>query len=260
VFQETASAANDKKGVFCFFFSLKREYNCLKWSQGFTMNSYPEQGRILGGAIPPTKTYESNLIHHIFVQFWKNIRDLRPLRRLSFCEAYFVSHTDSEAVMRLDYQNITEIPPHPYWLDPPWSRANMPVLPIRTNNKSAATSLTHNCLLRCNVCSNAQFKENQFRMYSLLFSIRSVTSGLAAILAFSGQAATFAMSDGESVAALRVNRSLALTHQGWARGWTDRKYRFQVFGMTRESNPANQLLSLVLSQLYHLAGYNINWL
>jgi len=73
-----------------------------------------------GGSIGATalpKTYESNLIHHNFVQFGK--KHSRDEVISSSCivlsqqlrEAYFISLTGSETVMRFDYQILLKLPP-----------------------------------------------------------------------------------------------------------------------------------------------------
>jgi len=70
------------------------------------------QGRIQRGAIEAIaspKSYESNLIHHNFVQFGnKHSRYKAILSSIDlpqqFCEAYLIPLTDSEAVMGLVYQ------------------------------------------------------------------------------------------------------------------------------------------------------------
>jgi len=40
----------------------------------------------------PHKNYETNLIHHDFVQFGMNIRDIRPLRSPLFCHSSVVKY------------------------------------------------------------------------------------------------------------------------------------------------------------------------
>jgi len=48
------------------------------------------------GAIVPPKTYESNFIHHGFVQFGKrSIHYLRPFCRPLFCHSSVVMYTSS---------------------------------------------------------------------------------------------------------------------------------------------------------------------
>jgi len=78
------------------------------------------QGRIHGGSIgaiaPPPKTYESNLIHHNFVQFGKQLLWYRVISSSialsqQFCKAYFIFLT----VAKLLWDLTTKY----YWNRPP---------------------------------------------------------------------------------------------------------------------------------------------
>ena len=65
-------------------------------------------------------------------------------------------------------------------------------------------------------------------------TLRTITSGLRSpsLLLASWTRGYFrseCWTSGETMAALRVNCSLAPTHGRWARGWTGRKYRFSSF-------------------------------
>jgi len=71
-----------------------------------------------GGAIAPPKTYESNFIHHDFVQFRKQHSRLKAISSSivlsqQCCELWSLLHLSysSEAVMRLDYQVLLKSPP-----------------------------------------------------------------------------------------------------------------------------------------------------
>jgi len=64
------------------------------------------QGRIQGGRSPPPKTYESNFIHHDFVQFRKQHSRLKAiLSSIVFlqqcCEVYFISLTAAKPLWHL---------------------------------------------------------------------------------------------------------------------------------------------------------------
>jgi len=50
------------------------------------INTAPLRNALSGGSKP---TYESDLIHHNFVQFGKNIRDMMPFRCLLFWPVFF---------------------------------------------------------------------------------------------------------------------------------------------------------------------------
>jgi len=70
------------------------------------------------GAIGATKTYESNFIHHDFLQFGKQHSRYKAILSSIFCHSSVVGSIlhpfhNSEAVMRLDYQILLKSPPLP---------------------------------------------------------------------------------------------------------------------------------------------------
>ena len=68
-----------------------------------------------GKEIATRTTVESHFIHHNFLQFGKNIHDIRSLARPLFCQISVVENSSSLLQLRSRYEtgltNITEIAP-----------------------------------------------------------------------------------------------------------------------------------------------------
>ena len=116
-FRMSISVASDQSNIFQSRSKSSRGTSGTQFTSTATRNLAPG-----GGGSSPSKTYESNLIHHNLYNSEKKHSRYEAISSSSivlsqqFCEAYFISLRGSEIVMRFDYQMLLKSSPALNWL------------------------------------------------------------------------------------------------------------------------------------------------